>query len=163
MQQVRQSANLRTDLLGQHQAFVHSRARLGRELKRESIQYSQIETESNQLLTRAVVEIAGDAPAFFVLKLQQTARELTQGLFVATELVLDAHSFSHFIDQGGIGLGEFLFPMSLLGQVSGDDADSLKIAFSHRTKRERNRHEPLFILPNMPDALHLLRSFLNFL
>ena len=60
-------------------------------------------------------------------------------------------------------MGEFLLPMSLLGQVGGDDTNSLKLAFAYRTQRKTNGQELLFILPHMPDALHLLGTFLNFL
>ena len=60
-------------------------------------------------------------------------------------------------------MGEFLFPASLLGQVSGNDANSLKLAFSYRTERKTNGQQLLFILPNVPDALHLLGTFLHLL
>ena len=98
MQQVRKGTNLRTYLFGQHQAFVHGRTRLGRKIGGTSIQDSQVEAESDQFLTGAVVQIAGNSSALFVLKLKQTAGELAQGFFIATELVLDTHSLIYFID-----------------------------------------------------------------
>ena len=58
-------------------------------------------------------------------------------------------------------MGEFLFPMSLLGQVSGDDTNSLEIAFSHGTKRKTKRQDFLSIFATPPVALHLLRFLLN--
>ena len=65
---------------------------------RDGTEHGQIECESDQLLTCAVVEIARYASAFFVLELKQTARELAQGFFIATESVLDTHSLIRFVD-----------------------------------------------------------------